>query len=67
MHHPKVWPSDQGTGIQAVTSDLAAGLGLKQLRGGVVRSVQAGEAAATAGLLLVDRGGSTMFVAVPLG
>lgn len=39
-----------GAGIQTVTSDLAAGLGLKEVRGVVINSVVSGGPAATAGL-----------------
>jgi serine protease Do len=43
-----------GVGIQSVTSDLAASLGLSDVRGAIVNSVEPGSAAANAGVAVGD-------------
>jgi serine protease Do len=46
----KVRRSKLGVGIQPLTSDIAAGLGISQVRGAIVTSVEAGSPAALAGI-----------------
>ena len=52
--HGKVQRGMIGAGIQTVTSDLAASMGLKDVRGVVVTSVTPGQPAANAGLQTGD-------------